>query len=152
MKPVPALLPFGWLFEIGIVLRNLFFDLKLFRIEKIGVPVISVGNITAGGTGKTPIVELVAKTIEQLNIRPAIVSRGYGRTSKGLKVVSDGSSIKAAVRESGDEAFQLAARLPKAAVVVDERRIRGARYAVETLKAKAIVLTTDFSIAPCTVI
>ncbi len=144
MKPVPVLLPFAWLYECGVVLRNLFFDLKLFRVEKVGVPVISVGNITAGGTGKTPIVELVAGTLERLNIRSAIVSRGYGRNTQGLREVSDGSSMKATVLESGDEAFQLAARLPRTAVVVDERRVRGAQHAVENLKAKAIVLDDGF--------
>jgi tetraacyldisaccharide 4'-kinase len=144
MKPVPALLPFSWLYECIVVLRNLFFDLKLFRIETVGVPVISVGNITTGGTGKTPVVELVATTLERLNVRTAIVSRGYGRTSRGLKEVSDGFSMKATVRESGDEAFQLAGRLPKTAVVVDKRRIRGARHAVERLNANAIVLDDGF--------
>jgi len=144
MKPVPALLPLAWLYECGIFLRNLFFDLRLFRIERVGVPVISVGNITAGGTGKTPIVELVAKTIERLNLRSAIVSRGYGRTSRGLKVVSDGATILSTVRESGDEAFQLATRLSKTAIVVDEQRVRGARHAIEKLKANAVVLDDGF--------
>ncbi len=137
-------MPFAWLYECVVVLRNLFFDLKLSRTERVGVPVISVGNITAGGTGKTPVAELVANTLERMNIRAAIVSRGYGRTTQGLREVSDGSSLKATVRESGDEAFQLAARLPKTAVVVDERRVRGARHAIESLKANAIVLDDGF--------
>ena len=137
-------MPFAWMYACVVVLRNLFFDLKLFRTERVGVPVISVGNITAGGTGKTPVVELVANTLERLNVRSAIVSRGYGRKTEGLKVVSDGSSIKATVFESGDEAFQLAARLPKTVVVVDERRVRGARHAAENLNAKAVVLDDGF--------
>lgn len=144
MKPVTALLPFSWLYESGVFLRNLFFDLRLFRTELVDVPVISVGNITTGGTGKTPVVELVARTLEGMNIRAAIVSRGYGRKTKGLREVSDGSGIKATVLEAGDEAFQLAVRLPRIPVVVDERRVRGARYAVTKLKANAIILDDGF--------
>lgn len=79
-----------------------------------------------------------------MNLRSAIVSRGYGRTSEGLKVVSDGASILATVHDAGDEAFQLATRLPKTPVVVDERRVRGARRAVENLKVNAVVLDDGF--------
>jgi tetraacyldisaccharide 4'-kinase len=144
MKPVPALLPFSWLYGFVIVLRNLLFDWKIFSAERVSAPVISVGNITTGGTGKTPVVELITKMLQGKNIRCAIVSRGYKRETSGLVEVSDGSSLKTTVHNAGDEAFQLAARLPKAIVVVDELRVRGARYAVERLKAQAIVLDDGF--------
>jgi tetraacyldisaccharide 4'-kinase len=144
MKPVPALLPFSWLYGCVVVLRNLMFDWKIFRTERVGVPVISVGNITTGGTGKTPVVELIVKALQERNIRCAIVSRGYKRETHGLVEVSDGSSLKTKVRNAGDEAFQLATRLPKAIVVVDEQRVRGARYAVERLNAQAVVLDDGF--------
>ncbi len=144
MKPVPALLPFSWLYGCAVVLRNLLFDRKIIPVERVGVPVISVGNITTGGTGKTPVAGLIMKMLHGQNIRAAIVSRGYKRETRGLVVVSDGSSLKTTVRDAGDEAFQLATRLPKAIVIVDEQRVRGARYAVEKLNAQAIVLDDGF--------
>ena len=144
MKPVPALLPFSWLYGCGVVLRNLLYDRQIFRTGRVDVPVISVGNITTGGTGKTPVVGLIAKTLQGQNIRSAIVSRGYKRETRGLVEVSDGSSLKATVREAGDEAFQLASALRKTIVVVDEHRVRGAHYAVSKLNAQAIVLDDGF--------
>ena len=127
-----------------MVLRNLLFDWKIFTAERVVVPVISIGNITTGGTGKTPVVGLITKMLQGQNIRCAIVSRGYGRATHGLVEVSDGSLMKTTARNAGDEAFQLATRLPKAIVVVDERRARGARYAVERLNAQAVVLDDGF--------
>ncbi len=144
MKPVSALLPFSWLYGCGVVLRNLFYDWHIFRTERVGVPVISVGNITTGGTGKTPVVGLIAKMLQERTIRSAVVSRGYKRETLGLVEVSDGSSLKATAREAGDEAFQLATRLRKTIVVVDEQRVRGARYAVNKLNAQAVVLDDGF--------
>ena len=144
MKPVPALLLFSWLYGCVVVLRNLLFDWRIFTTESVGVPVISVGNITTGGTGKTPVVGLIVKMLQERNIRCAVVSRGYKRETRGLVEVSDGSSLKTTARNAGDEAFQLATRLPKAIVVVDEQRVRGARYAVERLKAQAVVLDDGF--------
>jgi len=144
MKPVPALLPFSWLYECVVVLRNLLFDWKMFAAERIGVPVISVGNITTGGTGKTPVVRLIAEMLLGKNIHTAIVSRGYGRRTEGLVEVSNGTTLEATAENAGDEAFELAMQLPKASVVVDEERVRGARYAAEKLNAQVVVLDDGF--------
>src|SRR3972149_2785070 len=129
MKPLPALLPFSWLYGSGVVLRNILFDRKILRIERVGVPVISVGNISTGGTGKTPVVESIAVTLNGRNIPTAIISRGYRRTTRGLVEVSAGRSIKSTASQAGDEPFLLASRLPRTVVVVDESRVRGARHA-----------------------
>ena len=144
MRPVPALLPFSWLYALVVVIRNLFFDWKIFRTERVDAPVISVGNLVAGGTGKTPFVELIAGLLHHKNIRTAVVSRGYKRRSKGLVEVADGSALKANVGEAGDEAFQLAIKLPGISVVVDDQRVRGARHAVQELHAEAIILDDGF--------
>ena len=144
MKPLPVLLPLGWMYRLGMALRNLFFDMRVVQSRRIDVPVISVGNMTSGGTGKTPIVELIVKTLERLNVRAAVVSRGYGRRSRGMREVSTGNSIASTVQEAGDEAFQLATRLPGVPVVVDEDRVRGAEHAVKSLGARAVVLDDGF--------
>ncbi len=151
MKPIPALLPFSWLYGIGIGARNLLFDVGVLKSSRVNARVISVGNVTAGGTGKTPIVEMLAQQLLEMQLHVAVLSRGYKRTSHGLVEVSDGSKIKASVEESGDEPFQIAQKLSRrggvstgAAVVVDEQRVRGARYAVEKFGAEVILLDDGF--------
>ena len=106
------------------------------------MPVISVGNISAGGVGKTPFVEML---IEKLKIsrQLAVVSRGYKRKTTGTIVVSDGSGKLSSVENSGDEPIQLACKYPELIVVVDEQRVRGARKAIE-LGAKIILLDDGF--------
>ena len=144
MKPVPALLPLSWIYGWGVLVRNLFFDWGMFQSAQVGVPVISVGNITAGGTGKTPVVESIAKALAERSIFAGIISRGYKRTTRGMVEVSDGKLVKVTAEESGDEPYQLAMRLPHTVVVVDEQRVRGARYAVNSLGVQAIVLDDGF--------
>lgn len=144
MKPIPSLVPFSWIYEWGIGLRNALYDRKIFHVGRVDVPVISVGNITAGGTGKTPVVELIGKMLMDRNMRAAVVSRGYLRNTRGLVEVSDGHAVKASVGQSGDEPFLLATRLPRVCVVVDEDRVRGAQYASQTLGAEVILLDDGF--------
>jgi tetraacyldisaccharide 4'-kinase len=136
------LLPFSFLYWIGITVRNWFFDIGLFRSKKVSVPVISVGNVSTGGVGKTPFVELL---IEKLSHRGplSVVSRGYGRKSHGTVVVSDGHGIISSVENSGDEPMQLAHRYRELIVVVDEQRVRGAQKAIE-LGARIIILDDGF--------
>jgi tetraacyldisaccharide 4'-kinase len=127
---------------LAVVLRNWFFDIGILKTTKVGVPVISIGNISAGGVGKTPIVEMF---IEKLSggKQIAVVSRGYGRKSVGTIVVSDGCGNFASVEDAGDEPTQLARKFSNLIVVVDEKRARGAQKAVE-LGAEMILLDDGF--------
>lgn len=138
------LLPLSWLYEIVIVLRNFFYDKGIFRTESVGIPVVSVGNLTVGGTGKTPIVEYIVRHYLENNVKVAVVSRGYKRRTTGTVVVCDGTSILSTLSESGDESFQIARKFPSAIVVVDERRVRGAQCAKERYGAEVIVLDDGF--------
>ena len=97
MKPIPSLAPLGWLYGCGMRLRNLFFEKGIFRSHDVGVPVISVGNITAGGTGKTPVVDFLVRHFLEKGKRVAVVSRVYVRSTGGTVVVSDGKEILATV-------------------------------------------------------
>lgn len=144
MKPIPALLPFSWLYGVGVGTRNLFFDIGILQSRRVNARVISVGNITTGGTGKTPVVEMLAEQLLETKKKIAVLSRGYKRTSRGLVEVSDGSAVKASVEESGDEPFQIAKKLRDVAVVVDEQRVRGAQFASEKLGAEIILLDDGF--------
>jgi tetraacyldisaccharide 4'-kinase len=136
------LLPFSLLYWLGVVVRNWFFDIGILKAEKLSVPVISVGNISAGGVGKTPFVELLIEKLKN-NHSLAVVSRGYKRKTTGIVVVSDGRRIKSTVESSGDEPIQLAHKYPGLIVVVDEQRVRGARKAIE-LGATLILLDDGF--------
>ena len=136
------LLPFSLFYWFGVAVRNWFFDIGVLKIENVGVPVISVGNISTGGVGKTSFVELL---IEKLinNHRLAVVSRGYNRKTTGTVIVSDGRGILSSVENSGDEPIQFALKYSELIVVVDEQRVRGARKAIE-LGAKMILLDDGF--------
>ena len=114
------------------------------RYVRLSVPVISVGNLVLGGTGKTPLVIHLARRLAERGRAVAIVSRGYGRLSRGLVVVSAGERPLVGWEEAGDEAH-LAALLTKGVrVVVANDRVAGARYAVDKLGADAILLDDGF--------
>jgi tetraacyldisaccharide 4''-kinase len=136
------LLPFSLLFWVGVIMRNWFFDIGILKTTKVSVPVISVGNISTGGVGKTPIVEMLIERIGN-NRRLSVVSRGYGRISKGTIVVSDGKGNLSSVEISGDEPSQLASKFSNLIVVVDEKRARGSQKAIE-LGAEIILLDDGF--------
>lgn len=138
------LLPLSWLYGAAVGVRNFLFTTGILGTTNVGVPVISVGNITAGGTGKTPLVERIVEHLLQRGHRVAVVSRGYGRESRGVVVVSDGKSIRVDATRGGDEPVQIARRYPDACVVVGERRVDAAREAVKTLGAQVIVLDDGF--------
>jgi len=106
--------------------------------------VVSIGNLTVGGTGKTPAVEVAVQSLAALGHRPAVVSRGYGRSTRGVQIVADVASIRLDPEESGDEPFLLARRLPGIPVVVGSNRHDAARVAIERFGVTAIVLDDGF--------
>lgn len=142
----PALLlwPLSLLYAAVILIRNFFYDIGLYKSYAIDSYVISVGNITVGGTGKTPTVQYLAGLFAALNKRVAIISRGYGRRSQGTVVVSDGQSILVSVQESGDEPWLLAQACSGAIVIVDSDRVRAAQFAVARYKPDIILLDDAF--------
>jgi tetraacyldisaccharide 4'-kinase len=109
-------------------------------------PVISVGNLSVGGTGKTPLVSRIAKWLIDQGERPAILSRGYKRRDRvdGVVVVSDGAAVRASLDQSGDEPLMLARQLPKAVVCVSEDRYLAGVLAERELGATVHVLDDGF--------
>jgi len=107
--------------------------------QYFGIPVISIGNLLVGGTGKTPVTIALAKEKKDV----AIVLRGYGRASKGLFVISQNGRILEDVNTSGDEAMLLASSLPNATVIVSENRIEAILKAKE-LKCKVVFLDDGY--------
>jgi tetraacyldisaccharide 4'-kinase len=132
----------------ALALRDGAYRWGILRTGRLPCPVISVGNLTLGGSGKTPTVEAVVRALREIGhdagARPAVVSRGYGRTSRGVHVVSDRDGLRADVRTAGDEPLLLAERLPGVPVVVGENRYDAARVAVERCGATAIVMDDGF--------
>ena len=102
--------------------RGKLYDRGLLTVHRLHHPVISVGNLTVGGTGKTPLVIELASRFLDLGYRPVVLSRGYGRRSRGVVVVSRGRGPEVDWLESGDEPQLIARRLPSVPVVVGERR------------------------------
>lgn len=118
------LYPFTIPFAIVVFFRNLLYDYGIFKVKKLNKPVISVGNISMGGTGKTPIIEMLINYFLKNKKKIAVISRGYKRKSKGALIVSDGKKLLVSPDNSGDEPFQIAKKFPTVFVGVDSDRMR----------------------------
>jgi tetraacyldisaccharide 4'-kinase len=116
----------------------------LLSTRRLPVPVVSVGNLTVGGSGKTPLAEVVALALGEMGARPAIVSRGYGRRTRGVHVVSDGRSVLLEPKDGGDEPVLLAERLPGVPVVVGESRYEAGVAAIGRCGAGSLVIDDGF--------
>ena len=114
------LLPLSWLYGCVVGFRNLLFEMNILKSRSYSVPVISVGNITVGGTGKTPHVEYLVRLLKD-KIRVAVLSRGYKRKSKGFLLAKQETPLEAI----GDEPYQMKQKYPEIAVAVDAKRTRG---------------------------
>ena len=126
---------FSILYLLIILLKRLFSIKKDFK-----VPIISVGNLIIGGSGKTPMIISLVKDKKDV----AVILRGYGRVSKGLYTISKDGNILHDVSISGDEAMLLAKSLPNATIIVCENRVKGIKEAIR-LKKKIIFLDDAFS-------
>ncbi|MBI2821683.1 MAG: tetraacyldisaccharide 4'-kinase [Acidobacteria bacterium] len=132
------LLPLAWLYRLGLWLRRLYF--RTFRAPvNLGRPAIKVGNITVGGTGKTPFVIYLARLMKKRHLQPVVLTRGFRRRSSGVLKVGDASGPLRAVTRSGDEARLIAdqARCP---VYVCEDRLAGARTALQECPDATFIL------------
>jgi tetraacyldisaccharide 4'-kinase len=124
--------------------RGWLYDRRLLSTGRLSCPVVSLGNLTVGGSGKTPLAELAALTLIALGAAPAVVSRGYGRATRGVQVVADRHAVRLGARAAGDEPLLLAERLPGTPVIVGENRFEAGRHAVEAHGASVIVLDDGF--------
>lgn len=154
------LLPFSWVFSGIVRLRYWLYKKRIFDSQQLGCHVIVVGNITMGGTGKTPIAEYLAKLLQSMGRHPAIISRGYKSKSESKirkfvrwvlhlpevppKIVSDCNNVILNSDIAGDEPYMLAKNLPGVPVVVDKDRIKAGRYAIKVFNADVLVLDDGF--------
>ena len=131
-------------FRAALAARSASYRIGLLSTRGLPVPVISIGNVTVGGSGKTPLAEVVVLALREMGARPAIVSRGYGRRTRGVRIVADGGGCRLGVRDGGDEPVLLAERLPGVPIVVGESRYDAGAVAVGTCFADALVLDDGF--------
>ena len=143
-------------FAVAVSIRYFFYRIGLLRRYPLGIQVISIGNVTAGGTGKTPVTEIFARTLAAEGRKVAILSRGYRRKEapwwkrmftqviEPPLVVSDGRHVLLDAATGGDEPYMLASNLPGVAVVVDRNRVKAGRYAIKRFGCNTLILDDGF--------
>jgi tetraacyldisaccharide 4'-kinase len=133
-----------WAFGAASGLRNAIYSAGLRRTARAGAPVISIGNLSVGGAGKTPAAMAVAARLQARGRKVAVLSRGYGAVRSDARVVSDGREVLLSSAEGGDEAVLVARRLPGVSVLCGPRRAVLARLALGSLGADVLLLDDGF--------
>lgn len=137
--------PFSLIYGLITGLRNNLFDLGFFKSVKLPVKVVSIGNLTVGGTGKTPVVIRLARMLRDRGYRPVVLSRGYGGKSKDpVNVVSRGENPLMNHRETGDEPVLIAESLTGVPVLTGPRRVLTGNWALKNLDADVLILDDGF--------
>ena len=138
IKIKEALLPLSWLYGAAVGIRNFCFDVGLLKSQAFDVPVIAVGNITVGGTGKTPHVEYLVKMLRE-KFHVAVLSRGYKRKTSGYLLATNNSTMN----DIGDEPMQMKSKFPDISVAVDKKRVRGIQRLTDDDEQLDVVLLDD---------
>jgi tetraacyldisaccharide 4'-kinase len=156
-----ALFLLSKVFHLIIKARRFLYDTRLLRDATLGVQVIAIGNLTVGGTGKTPVVEKFARELKDQGRNVAILSRGYRSKPPPLherllnklllradstppRVVSDGKNLKLDSESAGDEPYMLASNLRDVVVLVDKDRVKSGRYAIEKFGCDTLLLDDGY--------
>src|SRR5271169_5575314 len=148
-------------FQVAVKLRRWLYNVRILRDKTLGVQVIAIGNLTVGGTGKTPVVEKFARELRDAGRTVAILSRGYRSKPPPIhvwllnkilfredqnppRVVSDGKSLLLDSEMAGDEPYMLASNLKDVIVLVDKDRVKSGRYAIEKFGCDTLLLDDGF--------
>src|SRR5881396_2951558 len=149
------------LFKLGVKARRFLYNVRILRDSTLGVQVIAIGNLTVGGTGKTPVVEKFARELRDQGRNVAILSRGYRSKPTPVhqwllnkillrddttppRVVADGKSLLLDSEMAGDEPYMLASNLKDVVVLVDKDRVKSGRYAIEKFGCDTLLLDDGF--------
>lgn len=132
-------IPLSWLYALGVAIRHWLFDRHLLPSFSVNVPTICVGNLAAGGTGKTPMTAYLVQLLLDNGYHPAVLSRGYKRATHGF-VMADSSST---VETIGDESMQLHRAFPEVPIAVCENRVRGARQLQRMVENLDVIVLDD---------
>jgi tetraacyldisaccharide 4'-kinase len=156
-----ALYSLSKVFQVGVNIHRWLINVRIFRDKTLGVQVIAIGNLTWGGTGKTPVVEKFARELRDQGRNVAILSRGYRSKPPPLhkqlvdkmlfrhdttppRIVSDGKSLLLDSETAGDEPYMLASNLKDVVVLVDKDRVKAGRYAIEKFGCDTLLLDDGF--------
>jgi len=148
-------------FTVAVKARRFLYNFRIIRDSTLGVQVIAIGNLTAGGTGKTPVVEKFARELQDAGRKVAILSRGYRSKPAPMherlvnkillrediippKIVSDGKSLLLDSEKAGDEPYMLASNLRDVVVLVDKDRVKAGRYAIDKYGCDTLLLDDGF--------
>ena len=159
------LLALSHVFAGAVKVRQFLYRTRILRDTTLGVQVIAVGNLTVGGTGKTPVVEKFARALQDQGRKVAVLSRGYRSRPKPLRerivdklllredttpprVVSDGHSLLLDSEMAGDEPYMLARNLPGVVVLVDKNRVKAGEHAIRRFGCDTLVLDDGFQYLP----
>ncbi len=149
------------LFQVAVKIRRWLYNMRILRDKTLGVQVIAIGNLTVGGTGKTPVVEKFARELRDAGRNVAILSRGYRSKPVPIhkklvnkillrddqtppRIVSDGKSLLLDSETAGDEPYMLASNLRDVVVLVDKDRVKSGRYAIEKFGCDTLLLDDGF--------
>ena len=149
------------IFQVAVKIRRWLYNIRILRDKTLGVQVIAIGNLTVGGTGKTPVVEKFARELRDAGRNVAILSRGYRSKPAPLhtrlvnkillredqtppRVVSDGKSLLLDSEMAGDEPYMLASNLKDVVVLVDKDRVKSGRYAIQKFGCDTLLLDDGF--------
>ena len=149
------------LFQVAVKIRRWLYNWRILRDKTLGVQVIAIGNLTVGGTGKTPVVEKFARELRDAGRNVAILSRGYRSKPVPIhtrflnkillredhtppRIVSDGKSLLLDSEMAGDEPYMLASNLKDVVVLVDKDRVKSGRYAIEKFGCDTLLLDDGF--------
>ena len=138
------LYPLSFLYGLITKLRNYLYDTNIYNINKLPCKVISVGNITTGGSGKTPTVEFLALYLQSIGKNVGIVSRGYGRSSKHLNLVTDGFNKPSSWEQYGDEAFLLSQNLNSIPIIVGESKYEAGLKITSEFNLDVVIIDDGF--------
>jgi tetraacyldisaccharide 4'-kinase len=133
-------IPYGW----AVRIRTILYSINLWKSRRLPCPVISVGNITVGGTGKTPLVITLAKGLMDRGIPMAILSRGYKGKGSSRPLVSDGKTVLLSPKKSGDEPFQMAKALKGIPVFIGKDRFANGQLALQQFNIRGVLLDDGY--------
>ena len=144
MKFIRVILyPLVPIYAFIIAIRNWLFEKGIFKSISVNANVISVGNVTVGGSGKTPLVIYLTNLLKNEGKKVGVLSRGYGRKSKGYLLISDGEKLLADAEHSGDEIWHTASEC-KVPAAVCEKRVEGAKRMISETSIDTLVLDDAF--------
>ena len=137
------LTPFKFIFYFIVGIKNCCYNIGLCKKHTFDIPIISIGNIAFGGTGKTPMVIHLCEKLRSEGYHPAVISRGYKRQSTGLVVINDGNDTIANVNDSGDEPYLISKKLGDVPVIVSKKREKAVDYVIKKIQDVNVILLDD---------